>query len=145
MVKKCAWSTCKSDSRKPKRLFVKAEDIAVKFHRFLLGKKHNQRAKGLLSWMQSYASNYKYGDQLGVLLFKDALATQLGIALGASATFAFSRFAKYIREEKYTLQMIHYILRTERYTRACCRKLQNGSNDHNSATESRSTASILKY
>ena len=41
--KSVQWGTCKSDSRKPERLFVKAEDITVKFH-FCWGKKHhNQR------------------------------------------------------------------------------------------------------
>ena len=37
--KSAQWGTCKSDSRKPERLFVKAECITVKFHCFLLGKK----------------------------------------------------------------------------------------------------------
>ena len=50
MVKRCAWGTCKSDSRYPERLFIKTEGITVKFHCFPSGKKHKERRE---AWIQA--------------------------------------------------------------------------------------------
>lgn len=50
MVKRCAWGTCKSDSRYPERLFRKAEGITVTFHRFPSEKKHKERRE---AWIRA--------------------------------------------------------------------------------------------
>jgi hypothetical protein len=50
MVKRCAWGTCKSDSRYPERLLRKTEGITVKFHRFPSEKKHKERRE---AWIRA--------------------------------------------------------------------------------------------
>ena len=49
MVKRCAWGTCKSDSRYPERL-EKKERFVVMFHRFPSVKKQNDRRQ---TWIRA--------------------------------------------------------------------------------------------
>ena len=50
MVKRCAWGTCKSDSRYPERLFIKDEGITVRFRSFPSEKKHKEQSQGMLGY-----------------------------------------------------------------------------------------------
>ena len=50
MVKRCAWGTCKSDSRYPERLEKKEEGLIVKFHCFPSEKKRNDRRQ---AWIRA--------------------------------------------------------------------------------------------
>ena len=105
----------------------------------------------LTAWMQSfaYASNFKYGDQLGVLLLKDAQAAQLHIALGASTIFYLFKIWQLSQSKNIHCKWCitycgHMAIYHPIHVRVGKQKLQNGSNYDYSATES-ATPSDRQY